>query len=305
MTGPDFLIAGAARSGTTLLCTILDRHPEVHITDPKEPHFLAYGGGRGADFRGPGDEQTINRRAVLDELSWRRLFATGSRLAGEGSVTTLYEYERSIPAIERYCPDTRIIIVLREPVARAASAHAYMRARGYETVDFPTALDREADRRAAGWQHIWHYTAESRYGDQVTAFSERFGPDQLFVLYYESLMAEPEAELCRLHRFLGLEEVEETRTLGPRVNRSGEPRSALVSAAVRRLSDSPARGLVRRATSYEARERVKRWLVRPEGIHPGHRELAAARIGPITGLPVVPHTPEWVRRVAGPEVAVG
>ncbi|MEM9315745.1 MAG: sulfotransferase, partial [Pseudomonadota bacterium] len=179
-----------------MLCSILGRHPDVHLADPKEPHFLAYGGAA-ASFTGPGDAQTINARAVLDESEWLRLFASDRPVTGEGSVTTLYEYERAIPAIGRHCPEAKVIIVLREPVARAHSAHGYMRARGYETVDFRTALEAEAERRANGWQHIWHYAAESRFTDQVRAFTESFEPDQLHFLYYENLQADPETELGR------------------------------------------------------------------------------------------------------------
>ena len=42
---PDFLVIGAARSGTTALTSFLGEHPDVFVSTPKEPHFLAFPGG--------------------------------------------------------------------------------------------------------------------------------------------------------------------------------------------------------------------------------------------------------------------
>ena len=63
MSVPTFLIVGGARCGTTGLVEGLRRHPNVFITDPKEPHYFALHGS-GAHFTAPGDAHTINRVAV-------------------------------------------------------------------------------------------------------------------------------------------------------------------------------------------------------------------------------------------------
>jgi Sulfotransferase family len=38
---PDFFLAGQAKSGTTALYEMLRQHPEVFLSTPKEPMFLA------------------------------------------------------------------------------------------------------------------------------------------------------------------------------------------------------------------------------------------------------------------------
>ncbi|NER32103.1 MAG: sulfotransferase domain-containing protein, partial [Symploca sp. SIO1C4] len=38
---PDFLIIGAAKSGTTTLYKYLCRHPQICMSNPKEPDFFA------------------------------------------------------------------------------------------------------------------------------------------------------------------------------------------------------------------------------------------------------------------------
>ena len=39
---PNFLIIGAAKSGTTALYRYMKQHPEIYLSDRKEPHFFSY-----------------------------------------------------------------------------------------------------------------------------------------------------------------------------------------------------------------------------------------------------------------------
>src|SRR5688572_18848100 len=55
MSPPDFIIAGAMRSGTTALADALACHPGVFMTEPKEPSYFTYRHG-GESFSGPGDQ---------------------------------------------------------------------------------------------------------------------------------------------------------------------------------------------------------------------------------------------------------
>ncbi|MCA9246295.1 MAG: sulfotransferase, partial [Planctomycetales bacterium] len=100
---PDFLIIGAARSGTTALAKILQQHPDIFLSEPKEPHFFAFA-DQPPCFTGPGDDVMMNRVAVTDPKAFEALFsgAPTSALRGEGSVSTLYYHDSSIPNIQRY-----------------------------------------------------------------------------------------------------------------------------------------------------------------------------------------------------------
>ena len=54
-TMPNFLIVGAAKSGTTALHEYLQQHPQVYMTPSKETNFFAFE-GEVVDFNGPGDD---------------------------------------------------------------------------------------------------------------------------------------------------------------------------------------------------------------------------------------------------------
>jgi hypothetical protein len=257
--GPDFLVIGAARSGTTMLTRVLGGHPDIEFTDPKEPQFLAFAGQTLA-FCGPGDAETINRRAVTDEAGWRGLFAAlpPVPLKGDGSVSTLYYPDTAIGSIERYCPDVPMIALLRDPVARAHSAWSYVTGRGYETKSFTEGLDLEDERIAAGYHHIWHYTRQGDYADQLRPFIDRFGRDRLLVVEYEALVADPAGQLARIFAFLGTDPAG-VDNLGAEVNLGGQNRIRAVQLGINWLRRRERlRAVVRSATPYRTREWVRR-----------------------------------------------
>ncbi|MEM7342278.1 MAG: hypothetical protein AAF467_26800 [Actinomycetota bacterium] len=262
---PNLLVIGAARSGTTALVRALEQHPEIDFTTPKEIHFFAHVGAP-VTYVGPGDDQTINRRIVSDPVAMRAQFeGSTARWRGEGSVSTLYYGERSLPAIARYTgADTRAVVMLREPAARAYSAYLLQRGRGHEELaTFAEGLAAEPDRITSGYHHMWHYRGMSRYHEQLPAFTGAFG-DRLWIGIMEELRADPAGELDRLLTFLDVDpdaEIEFGDT-----NRGGEPRSRLLSSALNALwGNEVARRIALGLTWQGLRDRVRSSnLSRPE-----------------------------------------
>jgi Sulfotransferase family len=256
---PNFFVIGAARSGTTALADMLRQHPDVFVTQPKEPHFLAFANER-VSFSGPGDDITVNRVSVTDPEDYLRLYQSSGRRAarGDASVSTLYYPEASLPNLQSYWPESRLIAILRSPCERAFSAFCYLRARGFEPCeDFVEALAREDERRQLGWHHMWHYVAMSRYARQLRPFFERVGPAQVKVLFYDQLCANPNSTAREVFSFL---EVDPDVIVDvPRVNVSGSARSAAAQWVIQRVVRQPQlRALGRSVTSYRFREKVRR-----------------------------------------------
>ena len=122
-TSPNFFIIGAARSGTTALAEILRHHPDAFVTEPKEPSFLAFAGQEMA-FTGPGDDTSINRVAITDRDKYLSLYKSASAKAcrGDASVSSLYYSDHSVATLQRYFPEAKLVVILRDPAARAFSA---------------------------------------------------------------------------------------------------------------------------------------------------------------------------------------
>lgn len=264
---PTFLVIGAARSGTTGLVEGLRTHPRVFVTDPKEPHYFALH-RLGAQFTAPGDEHTINRVAVTDERAYRDLYPVEhDYLAlGDASVSTLYYHAESLPEARRMNPAMKIVVMLREPVARAYSSHQYMRARGLEPVeDFLAAVELEEERKELGWHHIWHYTSMSRYADSLEAVYATFPRDQVGVWFYDDLEADYSGTVSSILRFLGVPPAEGEAAGVPRVNVSGQPKFAPVHAAISwATGHERLRSFVKSRTSYRFRERIRRAVLQSD-----------------------------------------
>lgn len=204
---PDFLIVGAAKAGTTSLFRYLGQHPRMHVPPVKEPHFLSLPShpalvGEGRYGIGP----------YVRELSeYARLFAGAGpdQITGDASVTYLPLWRTVIDVVGSLYAEPRrlaIVIVLRDPVARAYSHYAMKVRDGVETLDFAAATDPELirERLAGGYDLTWDYLGLGRYADAVAAYQRAF--PRTLVLDYAAFAADPAAATARVAAHLGLDD---------------------------------------------------------------------------------------------------
>lgn len=295
MLGPQFLIIGAARSGTTALYQYLAEHPGLFLTEPKEPHYFALAGTTPA-FTGPGDRQTINRLAVTDREAYLRLYADArpGQARGEASVSTMY-YPAAVSRVREMNPEARLVCVLRDPVDRAFSAYGFMRTRGWEPCGtFEEALADEPRRIAEGWHHIWHYAAMSRYGEQLRHVLEVFPREQVLVLRHEDMTADPDAVLARVYDHLGVPPV--PRTVAPDPHRSGEPRSRFLGRVV--STHHPLKKLLSPLVPLALRRRLRRQIVARNIVRTSYRPETRRELVATSGPDL-----DLLERVTGLDVA--
>lgn len=207
---PNFLVVGAAKSGTTSLFRYLEQHPEVFVSPVKEPSFFAFPDGR-LNLKGPVDEasmyRNIHRKTVKSFDAYRELFVAAERETAVGEASPRYLYfPAAVDQIERYLEAPKIIAILRDPVARAYSHFLMNWRRGLEPLaDFGDALDAEPERIAAGWDWDWHYAGLGRYGTQLKRFLDRFGEGRVQVLLYDDLKQDPVGLMRQVFVFLGID----------------------------------------------------------------------------------------------------
>ena len=224
MTFPNFLVIGAAKSGTSSLFRYLGQHPQIYTPPRKEPGFFAFE-GQPVCFAGPGDERR-NRLVVTDLAAYRALFQgiTTEKAAGEASV--VYLYSPTAPdRIKFSLPKVKLIALLRNPVERAFSSFSHLIRDGREPIlDFADALQAEEARMRANWQYLWHYKQLGFYHAQLSRYFERFPRAQLAVYTFDQFSADPLGTLQSIFDFLELDShfVPDTSR---RFNRSGRPKS--------------------------------------------------------------------------------
>jgi hypothetical protein len=202
---PDFLIIGAPKAGTTALHSALAQHPEVFMTQPKEPKYWLCDGAPPPAWRGPGDAHS------QQEWIWRaddyaRLFDAGADHAVRGESTPFYLWSRGAHRrIAEALPDVRLIAVVRDPVDRAYSNWMHLWSDGLEPVaDFETAFARQDERVRAGWAPFWRYRELGMYGEQLAHLQRYVDPARVLVLRYRDVVEDPPAAVDRACRFLGI-----------------------------------------------------------------------------------------------------
>ena len=208
---PSFLIVGAERCGTSSMYEVLSWHPAVFsaILPRKEVHYFDY--------------------SYAHPLSWYRChFPLRARAAlaarGTGVAPVAFEASPSYMChplaperIARDLPGVKLIVMLRDPVARAYSSHTMRAGWGVETEPFERALELEdsrlageAERMAAdpsyvgyNWRHF-AYRTRGQYAEQLEQLDRLVGRDRIHVIDSGEFFASPARVYDQVLDFLGL-----------------------------------------------------------------------------------------------------
>lgn len=255
MVVPTFVIAGAAKGGTSSITRMVGQHPDVFMAARKETHYFLHP-ERPTTYAGPGDDE-MNKLNLHHWDDYEAMFegASGYRAIGEASVFYMYSPE-AVSEMRRRLGDARVVVTLRDPARRAWSAYSHLVMRDRETLSFEDALAAEPSRIAAGWEPLWFYRSVGRYADQVESLFDAFGRDRVLALRYDDFKADSVAELRKVFAFLDVDP-SFTPSVDLHLNSTGHPRSRLVQRLVIRES-TPLRRALRPLVPARARHRLWR-----------------------------------------------
>jgi hypothetical protein len=253
---PNFLVIGAAKSGTTSLYHYLRQHPMVFMSDRKEIRFFNHYHAA-PSYTGPGAD-TIYRNLVSDVDEYESLFARAAHFSARGEASNYLASPESAARIRHYIPDVRIIALLRNPAERAFSQFTANRRDGFEPEeDFEWALELEAERRRLNWGPPWYYRGNGYYYQGLKEFYKLFPSEQIKVVLTEDMQNDAIA-LCReIFQHLGVDQ-SFTPATSTRYNVSGIPRARLlyrmlagptrINRLGKRLLSKPLRSRIRSGT---------------------------------------------------------
>ncbi|MDZ7790910.1 MAG: sulfotransferase [Xanthomonadales bacterium] len=230
---PNLFLVGAQKSGTTTLAVMLANHPDVFMSSPKEPGYLAFGerGYTGVD--GYGRLAHAASWVINSEDDYLDLYVDapdGVRWLGDASTWYLSEPDAA-ERLHAFNPEAHIIAILRHPAERAYSGWCHARRDQEEPCEsFSEALDMESKRENAS--HLLRYREMGRYAGQLRRYFDVFGKSRVLVLFYEDLRDEPEDLWRRCADFLSLD-ADARAPAAHRQNRSGKPRSRLLYKLMR------------------------------------------------------------------------
>lgn len=203
MALPNLFIVGAAKSGTTSLHNYLNQHQDVFMCNPKEPHYLI------------NQEIGVNRIPVgiTNFIEYIDLFSEGKdkKYRGESSVMYLMYPEIVIPKIkDQFGEDSKIIIMLRNPIERAYSGFQHVKRYNLKEnyLDFKSAWE-ISEKRYFNHNEM---TPASRYKElglyykQVKSYLNEL--KSVHIIIYDDYQKDLQLEINKVFDFLEIKKME-------------------------------------------------------------------------------------------------
>ncbi len=207
---PNFFIIGAPKCGTTAMSEYLRSHPNVFMSERKEPNFFS-------------SELGLSRRSIDQYLD---LFADANpqqTVVAEASTTYIYA-QFALENIKQFDPHAKLMVMLRRPSDLVYAVHGQCMLAGIETeTDFERAWALQAERVAGKnlppgcpSYKLLQYKWIGSIGSQVERLFQIFPRTQIHIALLDDLAADPRREYLRLLSFLGLPD--DGRIAFPRIN---------------------------------------------------------------------------------------
>jgi len=194
--GPNFIVAGASKSGTSSIYFYLSRHPQILLSHTKEIDFYWQNYHRGIDW------YLAHFPTITDQDNF---------LTGEATPNYL-RFPQVAKRIKNTFPQTKIIILLRNPADRAISWHYHKLNTGLTNQSLAPAIAEEIERlKTVSEKEITNtgfYNPDnilsSLYIYKIKPWIELLGRERFLILKSEDFYSDPLTSMSQVFDFLGL-----------------------------------------------------------------------------------------------------
>jgi len=264
---PNFFIVGAARSGTSALYHYLKQHPDIFMSEIKEPQYFC------TDFHRESDKffKKKVRFPIRANRHYLKLFknVSNEKFLGEASPQYLYSKEAA-KNIYHFNPSAKIIISLRNPVEVLFSLHAQLLVySGEDILEFKKALDIEPERRKGRympkgllWPSSLYYLDWVKYCEQVKRFYDNFSKDQVKIIVFEDFKKDNIKVYKDILTFLTVDD-----SFKPALsfyNSQSIPRLLFINKLLVGLGNMPIKNVLPHATKIIINETIRNLNKKPE-----------------------------------------
>jgi len=177
---PNFLVIGAPKCGTTSLCHVLGKHPQVFMPAVKEPHYFG-------------------RKDPVKTLSWYEDHfrgAEGKKAVGEGSTSYTHPHiiHQAALGISKLIPHCKLIYITRNPIKRLESDWKMREREGWAEGPLNEAV-----------KHQETLIKHGMYWQNICGYRELFPDSQILILFLEDFSKNPMTELKRCFEHLDVD----------------------------------------------------------------------------------------------------
>lgn len=260
-------ILGAPKAGTTSLHRYLDQHPEICMSNPKEPRFLEY-----------DREYNQGLQYYLDTYFTH---ASDQKYLGEARPWNLY-FPWVSRRIQETFHDPKLIVLVREPVQRLFSHVLHARRRGQESLGLEKAIFEDFRRIKQGkiyetpeekeqYQNALRqgevelyrkYLDGGYYARQIDRYQQLFSEESMKILLAEELFEQPLRQTNKILDFLGVDQLN-SLDQSP-ANQGFSTRSKLYQRFVSYLAQSNLLRSLPQSIKDQARQLATAWNKKPK-----------------------------------------
>lgn len=191
----NLVIPGAGKSGTSSLHDLLDQHPEINMSKPKEPQHFSF------DDLYDGGAEAHNSLFKFDATY---------RYYGESSQCYMI-HPIAMKRIKEHLSSPKVILLLRDPVERLWSQYRWNYRLTVERAPLMQALEKRGDDTGYSYDSIVKmyrehggYFAFSRYSYWIPLWRETFGKDNVLILKTKNLKTDPGSVMGKCFAFLDI-----------------------------------------------------------------------------------------------------
>ncbi len=200
---PNFFIAGGSKCGTTNLSYHLMEHEKVFMPDLNEPYYFCR-----LDI--PRD---FERESMITEKNrYLELFKNAKDGDRIGEATSAYLHCPSAPSdIKNHFPDSKIIILVRDPVERAHSAYFSYQFMHSDKRSFSEMIDEHENKMNNNEFFLYSILDPGFYSKHITRYQDVFDKEHLKIIIFEDYIKNTERVIESVLDFLELDKKIELR----------------------------------------------------------------------------------------------
>lgn len=185
----DFIGIGTTKSGTTTISYLLDAHPDICFSIPKEVRFFN-------SYKGVAEKYTNPNFSESPEWYHRHWQHCNAQQI-KGEYTPVYfTHPEAPPKIKQYRSDIKLILSFRDPAKRLFSHYLMNRHAGVDGFNHPFE-----DFLAEMSHPIFKV---GQYAHYLKQWYEHFPSEQIHIVILEDLKSNPAQSIQNLYRFLGV-----------------------------------------------------------------------------------------------------
>lgn len=188
-------MVGCSRCGTTWVDKALREHPEIYLPPNKQTYFFDSHYDKGIQW-------------YLDHFTG---ILPSHNAVGE--IATYYSQPDIIPLVAEHFPQAKLLMSVRNPIDRAYSFYQ-SRASRFDWTNIEQAIEQQPN----------DILERGKYSEQIEGILKYFPEEQLKVVFFDDLTAQPEEFLRSILNFIGVDDNFKSSQIGQMTQVTIDPR---------------------------------------------------------------------------------